>query len=135
MISQAYVLHALSPLHAGIGQASELIDLPIARLKGSGIPYVPGSSVKGVLRDARSGSHPQDVEAVFGPDTANADAHAGALVCTDVRLLALPVRSFRGTFAFATAPLLLALAARDLAQPPPIPSCRPIPAWPAPNFR
>ncbi|MGH7098280.1 MAG: type III-B CRISPR module RAMP protein Cmr4 [Stellaceae bacterium] len=124
MIAQSYILHALSPLHAGIGQAAELIDLPIARLKGSGIPYVPGSSIKGVLRDARGGSHPQDVEAVFGPDTANADAHAGALVCTDVRLLALPVRSFRGTFAFVTSPLLLALAARDLGQPPAIPKVK-----------
>jgi CRISPR-associated protein Cmr4 len=112
-------LHALSPLHAGVGQAAELIDLPIARLKGTGIPYVPGSSIKGVLRDARNGS--ADVAAVFGPDTEHAGEHAGALVCTDARLLALPVRSFRGTFAFVTCPLLLALAARDLERPPPIP--------------
>jgi CRISPR-associated protein Cmr4 len=31
------------------------------------------------------------------------------------------VRSFRGTFAFVTSPLLLTLAARDLEEPPPIP--------------
>jgi CRISPR-associated protein Cmr4 len=119
MMVQPYILHALSPLHAGTGQAAELIDLPIARLKGSGIPYVPGSSIKGVLRDARNGS--PDVKAVFGPDTDHAGEHAGALVCTDARLLALPVRSFRGTFAFVTSPLLLALAARDLQPPPLIP--------------
>jgi CRISPR-associated protein Cmr4 len=119
MIARPYILHALSPLHAGTGQAAELIDLPIARLRGSGIPYVPGSSIKGVLRDARNGS--PDAKAVFGPDTEHADEHAGALVCTDARLLALPVRSFRGTFAFVTSPLLLALAARDLESAPPIP--------------
>jgi CRISPR-associated protein Cmr4 len=120
---QPYVLHALSPLHAGIGQAAELIDLPIARLKGSGIPYLPGSSVKGVLRDARNGS--PNVTVVFGPDTDHAGEHAGALICTDARLLALPVRSLRGTFAFVTCPLLLALAARDLKKPPPVPDVRP----------
>jgi CRISPR-associated protein Cmr4 len=80
---------------------------------------VPGSSIKGVLRDARNGS--PDVKAVFGPDTDHASEHAGALVCADARLLALPVRSFRGTFAFVTSPLLLTLAARDLDPPPPIP--------------
>jgi CRISPR-associated protein Cmr4 len=123
MKTQPYILHALSPLHAGTGQAAELIDLPIARLKGSGIPYVPGSSIKGVLRDARNGSRDEspEVKAVFGPDTEHAGDHAGALVCTDARLLALPVRSFRGTFAFVTSPLLLTLAARDLEEPPPIP--------------
>lgn len=120
----AYVLHALSPLHAGVGQAAELIDLPIARMKGTGIPFLPGSSIKGVLRDARSGVQSNDdkVQAVFGPDRDNAGKHAGALTCTDARLLALPVRSFRGTFAYVTCPLLLTLAARDVASPPPIPA-------------
>lgn len=124
MMKRAYILHALSPLHAGVGQAAELIDLPIARLKGSGIPYVPGSSIKGVLRDARNGSGgaAAEVTAVFGPDHNNAGEHAGALVCTDARLLALPVRSFRGTFAFVTSPLLLALAARDLEPAPAVPT-------------
>ena len=134
MIAQPFILHALSPLHVGIGQAAEIIDLPIARLKGTGIPFVPGSSIKGVLREARRGirsmedtaernsDDPPDVQAVFGPGTQDAGKHAGALVCADARLLALPVRSFRGTFAYVTSPLLLALASRDLATPPPIPS-------------
>ena len=121
MKCQPYLLHALSPLHAGVGQAAELIDLPIARLKGSGIPFVPGSSVKGVLRDACD--EKDKVEAVFGPgpEPDKADKFAGALVCTDARLLALPVRSFRGTFAFVTCPLLLTLAARDIPGAPNVP--------------
>ncbi|HEX5327820.1 MAG TPA: type III-B CRISPR module RAMP protein Cmr4 [Acetobacteraceae bacterium] len=119
MTPRPYILHALSPLHAGVGQAAELIDLPIARLKGTGIPYVPGSSIKGVLRDdcKTAGTDKDVLEAVFGPDFNNAGAHAGALICTDARLLALPVRSFVGTFAFVTSPLLLGLAARDINQP------------------
>jgi CRISPR-associated protein Cmr4 len=124
MMSRPYLLHALSPLHAGVGQAAELIDLPIARLKGSGIPFVPGSSIKGVLRDADSNSADKR-EAIYGPDQANADKFMGALICADARLLALPVRSFFGTFAYVTCPLLLSLAARDLDKPPAVPAISP----------
>lgn len=127
MNAYPYVLHALSPLHAGVGQAAELIDLPIARLRGTGIPFLPGSSIKGVLRDAAAGL--QDlVTVLFGPppNATNDDSHAGALICTDARLLALPVRSFRGVFAYVTSPLLLALAARDFNNPPAIPTVKPL---------
>jgi CRISPR-associated protein Cmr4 len=123
MERKAYLLHALSPLHAGTGHAADVIDLPIARMKATGIPIVPGSSIKGVLRDARkkpSGSgdnrHDDKWLATFGPETQNAGDHAGALVVSDARLLALPVRSFKGTFAYVTCPLLLRLAKRDLGS-------------------
>lgn len=118
MKMRPYLLHALSPLHAGTGQAVDIIDLPIARMASTGIPIVPGSSIKGVLRDARRGSlAPGLLEAVFGPekDRSGDDAHAGALTVSDARLLALPVRSFKGVFAWVTSPLLLSLARRDLA--------------------
>ncbi len=118
MKTRPFLLHALSPLHAGTGYAADVIDLPIARMKATGIPFVPGSSVKGVLRDAREAGNEHDrdkVEAVFGPSDDPA-AHAGALVVGDARLLALPVRSFRGTFAWTTSPLLLALARRDFGE-------------------
>ena len=39
-----FLLHALSPLHAGTGHAADVIDLPTARMKATGIPFVPGSS-------------------------------------------------------------------------------------------
>ncbi len=113
MKTRPFILHALSPLHAGTGHAADVIDLPTARMKATGIPFVPGSSVKGVLRDARRSGDREKTEAVFGPSDDPA-AHAGALVVGDARLLALPVRSFRGTFAWTTSPLLLALAKRDL---------------------
>jgi len=113
--TRPYLVHALSPLHAGVGQAADVIDLPTARMKATGIPYVPGSSIKGVLRDVRGGDD-ERAEAVFGPPPENASAHAGALVVTDARLLAMPVRSFQGVFVWATSPLLLTLARRDLAR-------------------
>jgi CRISPR-associated protein Cmr4 len=119
MLTKPFLLHALSPLHAGTGQAAGIVDLPIARYRSTGIPFVPGSSIKGVLRDARRGNGGEKDDfllAVFGPDTDNAAAHAGALVVGDARLLALPVRSFRGTFAWVSSPLLLELARRDLGE-------------------
>jgi len=115
MKTRPFLLHALSPLHAGTGQAADIIDLPTARMKATGIPFLPGSSIKGVLRDARRASDHEKTEAVFGPSD-DPSAHAGALVVGDARLLALPVRSFRGTFAWTTSPLLLTLAKRDLEE-------------------
>jgi CRISPR-associated protein Cmr4 len=119
MLTRPFLLHALSPLHAGTGQAAGIVDLPIARYRSTGIPFVPGSSIKGVLRDARrSAGNEKDLSllAVFGPETGNASEHAGALVVGDARLFALPVRSFRGTFAWVSSPLLLELARRDLGE-------------------
>lgn len=113
MNTKPFLLHALSPLHAGTGHTPDIIDLPTARMKATGIPFLPGSSIKGVLRDARRATDREKTEAVFGPSDDPA-AHAGALVVGDARLLALPVRSFRGTFAWVTSPLLLTLAKRDL---------------------
>lgn len=113
MNTRPFLLHALSPLHAGTGHTPDIIDLPTARMKATGIPFLPGSSIKGVLRDARRATDREKTEAVFGPSDDPA-AHAGALVVGDARLLALPVRSFRGTFAWVTSPLLLTLAKRDL---------------------
>jgi CRISPR-associated protein Cmr4 len=116
MSTRPFLLHALSPLHAGTGHTPGIIDLPTARMKATGIPFLPGSSIKGVLRDARRATDRERTEAVFGPSDDPA-AHAGALVVSDARLLALPVRSFRGTFAWVTSPLLLTLAKRDLEEP------------------
>ncbi len=120
MLIQPYLVHALSPLHAGTGQSVDTVDLPIARARATGIPFVPGSSIKGVLRDrgrsiGEDERSKQEQLAVFGPDHEHASDHAGALGVTDARLLALPVRSFLGAFCWVSSPLLLALARRDLA--------------------
>jgi CRISPR-associated protein Cmr4 len=128
METRPYLLQALSPLHVGTGQSVGVIDLPLMRMRATGIPFVPGSSLKGVLREAHrptQGATPRDEArhaTIFGPsrdkpgpEGDEALEHAGALVVGDARLLALPVRSFLGTFALVTSPLLLTLARRDLA--------------------
>ena len=66
MEARMLFLHALSPLHAGTGQGAGAIDLPVAREKATGLPYLPGSSLKGVLRDACKNGETR--KKIFGPD-------------------------------------------------------------------
>lgn len=100
-------VHALSPLHAGVGQGVGIIDLPIAREKATELPYLPGSSVKGTLRSMFSGT--SDEVLIFG----STDDHAGSVQFSDQRLLFLPIRSLAGTFAWVTSPYLLHRCKRD----------------------
>ena len=109
-------VQALSPLHAGTGQGVGVIDLPVAREKATNIPFLPGSTLKGVFRDACA--EPVLCTNIFGPDTGNAELHAGAANFTDARLLLLPVRSLRGVFAWVTSPLLLRRLVRDAKEMP-----------------
>ncbi|CAM4079671.1 type III-B CRISPR module RAMP protein Cmr4 [Deinococcus marmoris] len=110
MLLNSYFLHAVTPLHAGTGQGIRDIDMPIIRETSTQLPFLPGSSVRGVLRAA---SAPEDREAVFGPEHDNAHAHAGAVSVSDARLLLFPVRSVMTTFAYLTSPYLLARYRRD----------------------
>jgi CRISPR-associated protein Cmr4 len=147
-MQKAFLIHCLSPLHAGTGQAVDLIDLPIARYRATRIPFLPGSSIKGVVRDQRTPAAPrpgsrEDLDldpawsaflAAFGPDVSEDDAseHAGAVAFGDARLLLLPCRSLRGTFAYVTSPLLLRLACQDLdeAELTDVPAIPEVPAPP-----
>lgn len=108
MITCPYLLHALSPLHAGTGQGVGLIDLPIARERTTEHPIVPGSSIKGVLRDAAR-VQKADVDAIFG----STEGSASMVRVSDARTLAFPVKSDRGTFAWVTSPYVLLRYARD----------------------
>jgi len=114
MKTHLYLIHALSPLHAGTGQSVGAIDLPIAREKPTGIPLVPGSSVKGALR-AQCKNDSWRIT-IFGPDQNNAAEHAGAVQFSDAHLLLLPVRSIAGTFAWVTSPFLIQRFARDAKE-------------------
>jgi CRISPR-associated protein Cmr4 len=115
MIQRTFHLHALSALHVGTGQSVGTVDLPIARAKASNLPLVPGSAIKGVLRDELNTLDTKDHKALFGPEsTAMESAHAGAIAVGDAHLLILPIRSFAGTVAFATCPFILKHYARDM---------------------
>jgi CRISPR-associated protein Cmr4 len=108
-------VHALSPLHAGTGQGVGIIDLPTAREKATGLPFLPGSSLKGALR-ARC-TDKDECSKVFGPEVSNIDSNenqASAVQFSDQRLLLLPIRSLAGTFAWVTSPYLLRRLVRDM---------------------
>ncbi|MDR2871615.1 MAG: type III-B CRISPR module RAMP protein Cmr4 [Xanthomonadaceae bacterium] len=125
IVSKPYWLHCLSPLHIGAGQGAGYIDNPIMREKVTGWPFVPGSSVKGVLRDLENNrleeSKKEEFNYAFGVrcnDTdrtgANDMGRAGALMFSDASIVCLPVRSLFGTFAWCTAPLVLKRLKRNL---------------------
>ncbi|HLI49723.1 MAG TPA: type III-B CRISPR module RAMP protein Cmr4 [Chthonomonas sp.] len=117
MTAWALFLHALTPLHSGTGQAVGVIDLPIAREKATGWPVLPASGIKGVFRDeAAQLVDESTVDKLFGkPNKNGEDGSAGLLCFGDQRLLCLAVRSFYGTFAYVTSPLVLSRLKRDLS--------------------
>jgi CRISPR-associated protein Cmr4 len=129
MTARFTFVHALSPLHAGTGQGAGIIDLPTAREKATGLPYLPGSSLKGTLRAQCDPKDPK-CRQVFGPDTEGMqteNAHASSVQFSDQRLLLLPVRSLAGTFAWVTSPYVLRRLLRDSADVQASPPTAPIP--------
>ncbi len=117
-------LHAQTGLHPGTGTNLGVVDLPVQRERHTQWPVIAAASIKGVLREAcrryvQAENYSQvDLDplimTVFGPPTAEADKHAGALAVTDARILAFPVRSLCGVFAWITCPSLLDRFNRDL---------------------
>jgi len=129
-------LFTRTPLHVGAGASVGAIDQPVVRERHTGFPVVPGSSVKGTFADQwltsdmpRNGKGErvrvlaklegdQNVyEAttaawLFGSDDAN-HSWAGAIQFSEARLLAFPIRSAKGSFAWITCPLILSRALRD----------------------
>ena len=126
--SKILTLFTRTPLHVGAGASVGAIDQPIVRERPTGLPNIPGSSLKGVLADLWSAdtvttTHDggktktardlaKDITWLFGSDN-DKEASAGALSFGEARLLAFPIRSAKGSFAWLTSPLLLARAARD----------------------
>lgn len=117
--SDLFFIHCLTGCHPGSGTALGVVDLPVQRERHTRWPTVPGSSLKGVLRAACSDrvgdGGADDLLAAFGPETGRAGDHAGALSVTDARVLAFPVRSLNGVFAWVTCPAVLDRFRRDLA--------------------
>lgn len=118
MQAQLFHLHALSALHCGTGQSVGVVDLPIARARATQLPIVPGSSLRGVLRQAVTRSDKAAALSLFGPESisGNDEAFAGALAVGDAHLLLLPVRSLAGVVCFATSPFILRRYQQDVQR-------------------
>ena len=114
---QLYLLHAVTPLHVGVEDSLGGVDLPTMKERHTGYPLVPGSSIKGVVRaelEPSATSQRMEFMAAFGPSSTESGDYRGGLVFTDALLLALPVRSLCGTFAWVTCNQILRRLRRDL---------------------
>lgn len=143
-ITRLLFLHAQTSLHPGSGTGLGTVDLPVQRERHTQWPTISGSALKGILRDVcreRAKEHYSDeyeendgerrlkqtrrrraneqdplLVAAFGPGKVvdESSAHAGAVSLTDARILAFPVRSLRGVFAWVTCRTVLGRLERDL---------------------
>lgn len=124
----ALFLYAVSPVHMGAGTATGLIDNPIQRERHTGHPSFAGSGIKGAVRHAwenlvdtsgldedRRKKAKSMLTAIFGPESASGELHAGAVSFGDAQLVLFPVRSLKGGFVYATCPTALARAQRLLS--------------------
>ncbi|NIA10430.1 MAG: type III-B CRISPR module RAMP protein Cmr4 [Nitrospiraceae bacterium] len=125
-------IYNITPLHCGTGQTTGAVDLPIARDSSTGFPVLPATTLKGVARFYCSrewdgkGIEKALVDKLFGPTVEDVDGdeqagekrpvslEAGALIFSEGRLLAYPVRSLNRPFFHITCPLILDRLERDL---------------------
>lgn len=112
----AVFLYAVSPVHMGAGQAVDIIDNPIQRERHTDHPCFAGSGIKGAVRHSYEalGGKKEDIDRLLGPDAQSSTLHAGAVSFGDAQLVALPVRSLKGGYVYATCPQALARAQRLL---------------------
>jgi CRISPR-associated protein Cmr4 len=92
--------------------------MPIQRERHTEWPMIAGSSLKGVIRDHYRPSD-DDSKAketwcdVFGAEPGTDEPQSGSISFTDARILAFPVRSARGVFAWVTCKDVLERLTRD----------------------
>lgn len=113
--TQTMYLFARTPVHVGAGNSVGAVDSPIMRERHTRIPIIPGSSLKGVLADLWAGDVDDEkgkrkknsnLVTLFGSDDDKA-ASAGTLLVGEARVLAFPLRSAAGGFAWITCPHVL----------------------------
>jgi CRISPR-associated protein Cmr4 len=109
MKSAVFGMFAETSMHPGTESTGGLVDLPVAREAATGYPMLPGSSLKGSLRDKACNSMDEsEVYLLFGKQD-----NAGGIAVTDARLLLLPVRSLTSHYVWVTCPYLLERLKRD----------------------
>ncbi len=137
MRKEHYLLKVLTPLHIGAGQGLGHVDLPIVREAHTNFPYIPGTSLKGALRNleinqvARArGEKPSQVEErltknkfdqkeedilrlakIFGVAGERAEegkeVGAGKVLFSDAFIVLFPVKSAKGIFSLTTCPYVI----------------------------
>lgn len=114
-------LFTLSPLHIGCGSDVGAVDQPVMRERHTQWPIIPGSTIKGVLADLFLEKTEKEVngetkiaytrtklgEELLGVASTDNKAKTGTLSIGEGTLLAFPVRSAKGCFAWITCPIAL----------------------------
>lgn len=123
MKKMTMTLFARTPVHVGAGNSVGAVDSPIQRERHTRIPIIPGSSLKGVISDLWNDENFErkaEGKKLFGEDKGGQKidgkeikAQAGSLLMGEARVLAFPVRSAKGMFAWLTAPVVLNRFKRD----------------------
>lgn len=126
MTTKLLTIFTRTPLHVGAGSSVGAVDQPIIRERHTRFPVIPGSSLKGVLADFwlekdEKGKYRRSDEGkkLFGSDdkqTKENPGFAGSLLIGESKLLAFPVRSAMGCFAWITCPTALNRFARDTGR-------------------
>ncbi len=112
-----YGIYTITPLHMGTGQAAGAVDLPVAREQHTGLPVIPATSIKGVVRDIleRVPSFKDKIRELLGPETDEQDGlQAGGIIFTEGQCLAIPFRSMNQPFFYVTSLLVLERFDRNL---------------------
>jgi len=119
-------LYAISPVHAGSGSSTGVVDLPIQREKHTNWPHIQASGVKGAMRahfeqfahhlDGINEKKQQEeiTNKIFGTEKFEGDTLPGAIAVSDAKILAFPMRSNISPFIWITSPAVLKRACRDL---------------------
>ncbi len=112
MNTRSLYIFTRTPLHVGAGSSVGAVDQPVQRERHTGFPIIPGSSIKGVLRDFFGGAK---ADPIFGnaAEGENSQGDAGIVSFSEARLLLFPLRSAKGAYGLATCPLALRRYARD----------------------
>jgi CRISPR-associated protein Cmr4 len=107
-------LYTETPLHCGAEGGTGYVDLPIQRERHTLYPVIPGSTLKGVLRDElKDDLGATMVDAVFGTEDAKGP---GTVSFGDGVLAAFPVRSSHAPFHWVTCPFVLERVFRLLGR-------------------
>lgn len=142
METKILYLFTRTPLHVGAGSSIGAIDQPVQRERHTQFPIIPGSSIKGVLADlfnawedgkllkdeARNATkRTEDGATLFGLGASqdkNDNGQAGRLHFNQASLLAFPIRSAKGCFAWLTSPMILNRWARANGKKISLPSIK-----------
>ena len=121
-------IYTRSPLHVGCGTSVDIVDMPVMRERITNFPVIPSSSLKGVLRqqarDVFDGEKSPTANLLFGneddeetnDEKGKKTAYAGAVITGEAKILAFPVRSLQGCFAWITCPTVLHRFQRDWVE-------------------